>query len=238
MPTQVRPDETCPTRNHNSHRGMLLRGEGAHHVGKRCVIAEVLVEVFVEHGVAGTHHEGGTQLQRTRASFVLFVSGFTCPVARLQHARADHPREGLGAALQRCHLGSITVFVDEHCEGHLLVIDERLGVHHVAGSNGDHIGSGGRDLGVVVTQLRGMLSAEHSTEMTEEDEHDGLVGPVVTEAVLLTVDAIELDISKLCGVHEFSLSRFRVDRFRGAEASLRARHARTTDSHIGTEGLG
>ena len=77
-----------------------------------------------------------------------------------------------------------------------------------------------------------MLSAEHSTEVAEENKHDGFVGPRVTEAVLLAIDTLELDISKQCGVHALILSRIRGDGFAGAEPTLWAGHVGATNANV------
>jgi hypothetical protein len=75
------------------------------------------------------------------------------------------------------------VVVDEDQERDLLVAHEGLGVTPVTRSDGDDVGAQARDLVVALAQLRGMLAAVQSTEMSEEHQNDGLVAPEIAEPV-------------------------------------------------------
>jgi hypothetical protein len=58
----------------------------------------------------------------------------------------------------------------------------------------DHeLGSAGADLVYAVAQLRDLLTAEHSAEVSDEDEDDRAVLPERSETDALSVDIFELD---------------------------------------------
>ncbi len=207
------------------------------------MIANVVVEVAVEHLVARCDDERGAELKRTRTRLVLTMPGLTRTLACGEHCGTDQRHQDLGTAFDRCSLGGIALFVDQYGKRNSLVVDECLRVHHVARTDRDHIGTGGRDVGVIVTQLRGMLSAKHSTEMSEKDDNDRLVRPVVTEAVLLSIDASKFDVCKFRDVHARSLSRICHRGHRGVDNLARARLGHggvrcLSNDHTGIDGFG
>lgn len=75
------------------------------------------------------------------------------------------------------------IVVDEYQERDLLLPDKRVGVALITGSDRDHTGAEAGDLVVALAQLRGMLAAVQSTEMSEEHQHDGPVAPEIAESV-------------------------------------------------------
>jgi hypothetical protein len=94
-------------------------------------------------------------------------------VQELEPADRGH-RSG---ACRRC------VVVDEDKELDPFVAGEGLGVTAITRSDRDDPRPEADDLVVAVAQLRGMLAAVQSTEMSKEHQHDRLVAPQITEAV-------------------------------------------------------
>src|SRR5260370_19755227 len=60
--------------------------------------------------------------------------------------------------------------VDKDGEGHLLIGDEGLRIADIARADRHYLGAGALDPVVGASQLRGMLSAEQSAEMAQEDQ--------------------------------------------------------------------
>ncbi len=117
----------------------------------------------------------------------------------MNQARSAASTSSTGAWSAEC--GRLGVVVDEHRERDLLVAYERRRVSLIAGADRDDLGSSRPDLVVPLTQLRGVLPAEQSAEMSEEDERDQLRRPVVTEAPLDTGRVLELDSCERSQVH-------------------------------------
>jgi len=78
------------------------------------------------------------------------------------------------------------VIVDEDEERDPLVTNERFRVAPVTRSDRDDVCARTRDLVVALAQLRGMLAAVQSTEMSEEHQHDRPVAPEITDPVWLS----------------------------------------------------
>jgi hypothetical protein len=84
----------------------------------------------------------------------------------------------------------------------VLVGDEAGGVVLVAGADRDHLGASGPDLVVALTQLRGMLPAEQSAEMAQEDHDHRPLGPEIAQPVGCAGGVGELEVGEPAHVHE------------------------------------
>jgi hypothetical protein len=85
-----------------------------------------------------------------------------------------------GIVLTAAAFAELGVVVDEHRERHLLLLDKRRRVSLITGPDRDEFSSRILDVLIVLAQLRGVLTAEQSTEMSQEGHDDRLVRPVVT----------------------------------------------------------
>ena len=128
-----------------------------------------------------------------------------CPAARgglgtgtaalvVQQHPEVHPLHLRGA-------GREAVVVDQHRERHVLVLDERRRVLHAARPDGDDLTAESSDLLVVVAELRGVLAAEQSAEMSEEHHGDGPFGPEVAEAAPRAGRIDQLHVGQALCVH-------------------------------------
>ena len=91
--------------------------------------------------------------------------------------------------------------VDEDRERDLLIGDEGLRIADVARADGHHLSAGARDVLVGAPQLRGMLSAEQSAEMAQEDQDHRALRPELTEPVPSTVGAGQLNLFQALEIH-------------------------------------
>ena len=146
------------------------------------MVNAVAVDVLVDQGVARTKDERGAHLGDALARLVY-------PEAAL----AGLPGYGPGpwmehgderACAYRRRVRGARVVVDEDEVGNLLVANERRGVVDAPSSDRDNVGTGGRYLGIVLTQLRGMLAAMQSPEVAQEDQNEELIAPEVAEPVV------------------------------------------------------
>ena len=87
-----------------------------------------------------------------------------------------------------------TVVVDEDEKRDAFLPHEGGCVAAVSGADRHDIGTRRQDLVISLAQLRGVLAAEQSAEVAEEDQdHDPFL-PVATEAVRRTVGAAQFDL--------------------------------------------
>jgi hypothetical protein len=164
------------------------------------VVGAVVVEVLVPHLRAGTDDERRPELGDAAARLVDAVPGGPCapgaaataPVR--QQAEHAHPPH-------RSRLRRPGVVVDEHRERHVLVIYEPGGIADAPRSDGDDLGASLLDLVVDAPQLRGVLTAEQSTEVAQEDEDHGPVSPEVPEPPSPPGRVWKLQVSELAEVH-------------------------------------
>ena len=143
------------------------------------MVGAVGVHVLVAHSGAGADHEGRTDLLHA-------LAGFVDVMPALRRFPAGFPRAGVhelepAECPQRCRVCRRCVVVDEHEERYLLIAHECFGVAAVTRTDGDDVGAQPGDLVVALAQLRGMLAAVQSTEMSEEHQDDGLVAPEIAE---------------------------------------------------------
>src|SRR5204863_9621105 len=128
------------------------------------MVRAVGIKVLVANPIARADHEGRPDLPHPLARLVDVVAtlrGFpSClPRARVQELEPVERSE-------RRRLRSRRVVVDEDQVRDPLVADERLGITAITRPYRDDVGAQTGDLFVVLTQLRGMLSAVQSTEMS------------------------------------------------------------------------
>jgi predicted HD phosphohydrolase len=168
------------------------------------VVGAVVVVVLVPHLEAGTDDERRTELGDPTTGLVDPVPAGASPLGAVmappvgeQPEEADAPH---GRSLRR-----LRVAVDEHRERHLLVGHERGGVAHVAGADGDDLGAPALDLVVDASQLRGVLAAEESAEVPQEDQDHRAVGPEVAEPAGLPGRVGKLQLSQLREIHRRTL---------------------------------
>ena len=90
--------------------------------------------------------------------------------------------------------------VDEEGTLQLEVVSERLRFVGLAVTDESDLDAGFPPLLDRVTQLRDLLTAEHSTKVAEEDQDRRFVGPERSERDRLAgVDLEELDLGEACG---------------------------------------
>jgi predicted HD phosphohydrolase len=164
------------------------------------VVGAVVVQVLVPHLGTGTHDERRAELGHTPPGLVdpvpigtSALGTFTAPPVSEQPEEAD--------AAHGRRVRSLRVAVDEHRERHLFVGHERGGVPHVAGADGDDLGAPSLDLVVDAPQLRGVLTAEESAEVPEEDEDHRTVGPEGAEAAGFARRIRKLQLSESGEIH-------------------------------------
>ena len=97
--------------------------------------------------------------------------------------------------------GGLAGVVHQHREGNPLVFHEGAGVAEVAGSDQNDPSAGLVDLHLVLAQLRGVLAAEQSAKVAQEDEENAALPPEIAQPLALTVHALELDAFELGEVH-------------------------------------
>ena len=163
------------------------------------MVGAVGVEVFEVNPAIGADHEGRTDLLHPRAGFVGVVSSLGGRSGRLPRSGVEEfePREGAHGRRVRCR----AVVVDQYLERDLLLDDEAGGVSLIAGPDGNDAAAQPDDLIVSVAELRGMLAAVKSTEMTQEHQHDRLVAPEITEPVVRAGAVSERERSERVDVH-------------------------------------
>jgi hypothetical protein len=174
--------------------------EGVEDVVEGGVVGGVLVDVRVAHLVAGSDDERRAELGDPLPPSVDPVAagaGSTGPGPGATVAQEAEERD----LAHRRGVGGVGVVVDEDRERDMFVVGERGGVAAVTGADGDDLGAEALDLVVVVAQLRGVLAAQQSTEVAEEHEDDGPVGPVVPEPVGGAVGVLELHVGERGQIH-------------------------------------
>lgn len=106
---------------------------------------------------------------------------------------------------QRCGLRSGAVVVDEDEKRDLLLADERAGVALITGSNRDDLRAQTGDFVEVLAQLRSMVPAVQSTEMSEEHQHNWAVTPEIAEPMRRTRTVGERGSGQRGEVHPMTL---------------------------------
>ena len=168
------------------------------------MVGAVVVEMLVADLVAGAHHEGGPELRDAASRLVNAVAGSPCPLGAFptpavgQEPEEPDPAHGRGP-------GGAGVVVDQDREGDVLVGDECRRVAHAAGTDGHDLGALSADLVVAAPQLRGVLAAEQSAEVAQEDEDHRPFGPEVAQPSRGARRVGKLQVSQLPDVHRRTL---------------------------------
>ena len=169
------------------------------------MVRGVLVDMLVAHSIPRSDHERRPELVGPLAGLADAVAGPMRPSRATEAAGVEQQAE-------RVHLGQgrrdrrVRIVVDEHGVGKVLLFDEIGRVGAVPGADRHHLGAEAADLVVVLTQLRGVLPAEQSAEVAQEDQYDGPILPVVTEPMVLARGVLELDGSEGSEIHGLSLA--------------------------------
>jgi len=164
------------------------------------VVGGVGVHVLIAHVLTRADHERRAELRDARARLV-------DPVASPSSAAGTREAAGVEQAprtrpLHRRGSSGAGVVVDEHREGHVLVLHEAGGVPFVTGADGDHLGAPLGDLLVALAQLRGMLPTQRSAEVAQEDQDHRALGPEIPEPPRLPGGIDELQAGEHVQVHE------------------------------------
>jgi hypothetical protein len=154
--------------------------QGREYVVERGVVGAVVVDVLVADLFAGTDDERRPELGDPPSHLVDPVPGSARPLGSLPAATVREQPEEPDAPNGRCP-GGAGVVVDQHGERDALVGDERGRVAHIARADSHDLGPPALDVVVDAPQLRGVLTAEESTEVAEEDQDHGPVRPEVAE---------------------------------------------------------
>ena len=147
--------------------------------------------MLVTRPVAGPDDERRAELEHTFPGHMDLVPGAPRPDRRAVRLRAEHVPGASTLHARQARGGGVVV--DQDGEGDALVFDEAARVPGVTGSDRDHFGARCLDLVVSVAQLRGVLAAVQSPEVSKEDQDDGTVAPVVAEPVVFVVGAAQDD---------------------------------------------
>jgi len=111
-------------------------------------------------------------------------------------------------ALDRRHARGRGVIVDEHREGNPVVLDERARESRIAGADDHDLTAGRCHFRIFVAQLRGMRSAVQSAEVSQEDECDFSIAPVVAETLRVRVGILQRHVCEGVEVHARSVDLF------------------------------
>jgi hypothetical protein len=177
-----------------------LRPDRGKDLGQWRVIRGMGIDVRIPHLGSRTDDERRTELVDTLAAL---LDSVTIPVGADGTLQAPRIEQELCEvdALERCRSRRLRGVVDQHRERDLLIVNERLRVPFIAGADRNDFGAHLRDLVVVATQLRGMLAAEQSAEMAQENQDHDPVRPVVAQPVSTSVGAGELDLLEPLEIH-------------------------------------
>ena len=168
------------------------------------MVGAVVVEVLVPDLRAGTDDERRPELRDAPPRLVDAVPGCARPLgARPAPPVREQPEEP--DAANRRRPGGPGVVVDEHREGDVLVGDERGRVAHTPGSDGHDLAAPAPNLVVAAAQLRGVLAAEQSAEVAEEDQDHRPLGPEIAESPRLSSGVGKLQVSQLREIHGCTL---------------------------------
>ena len=126
-----------------------------------------------------TYDEGRAELVHALAGFADVKATLHCAqrsrigarVKELQKVYACNARRPSGSA----------VIVYQHGVRNLVVLDEGARIDRIPRADHDHFGAELADLVVAVAQLRGVLPAQQSTEVTQEHQDHRLICPQTAE---------------------------------------------------------
>jgi predicted HD phosphohydrolase len=164
------------------------------------VVGAVVVDVLVPDPGARSDDERRPQLGHAPAGLVDPMPARPSPLGAVAAPTVGEQPEEADAADRR-RSGRLGVVVDEHRERHVVVGHERFGVAHVPRPDGDDLAAPPLDLVVDAPQLRGVLAAEESAEMAEEDEDHRALGPEVPEPARFPGRVGKLQVSQFREIH-------------------------------------
>ena len=168
------------------------------------MVGAVVVDVLVADLLAGADDERRPELGDPPPRLVDPVPGGARPLGSLPAATVREQPEEPDAPNGRGP-GGAGVVVDQNGERDALVGDERGRVAHAAGADGHDLRAPAPDLVVAAPQLRGVLAAEQSAEVPEEDQDDRPIGPEVAESPQLSRRVRKLQVSQLSEIHHRTL---------------------------------
>jgi predicted HD phosphohydrolase len=168
------------------------------------MVGAVVVDVLVEELLAGSDDERRAELRHASSRIVDPVTGGARPLGSLPATPVGQQPEEPDPSNRR-RSGGTGVVVDQHGERHALVGDERSGVTHAAGADGHDLRAPAPDLVVAAPQLRGVLAAEQSAEMPQEDQDHRPIGPEIAESTRLSRRVGKLQVSQLAEIHRRTL---------------------------------
>jgi predicted HD phosphohydrolase len=164
----------------------------------------VVVHVLVADLLAGADDERRPELSDPPSGLVDPVPGCPRPLGSLPAAPVCEQPEEPDASNRR-RPGGAGVVVDQDGERDVLVGDEGGRVSHAAGADGHDLRAPAPDLVVAAPQLRGVLAAEQSAEVAQEDQDDRPIGPEVAEPPRLSRRVGKLQVSQLTEIHHRTL---------------------------------
>ena len=145
------------------------------------MVGAVGIEVLVANAIARADHEGRPDLPHPLARPVDVVSTLRRLPRCLPRARVQELEPVERSQRRRVCRGGVVVDEDEERDS--LVSDEGFGVAAITRPDRDDVGTQIGDLVMALAQLRGMLAAVQSTEMSEEHQDDWPVAPEIAEPV-------------------------------------------------------
>ena len=171
------------------------------------MVGGVGVDVRVAHLVPGADDERRAELVHPLPAF-LDAETVSMGVTRAVEAPWVEEKRGEVHLLHGRRVCRGGVVIDEYGEGDPLIGDESLGVPDVARADSDDLGTGFCDLGVCVPQLRGVLSAEQSAEVSQKDQNHRTISPELAQAVPPAVGARQLELPKSFQIHVNTMPHF------------------------------
>jgi predicted HD phosphohydrolase len=168
------------------------------------MVGAVVVDVLVADLLAGSDDERRAELGDPPSGLVDPVPGGAGALGSLPAAPVREQPEETDASNRR-RPGGAGVVVDQHGERDVLVGDERGRVGHAAGADGHDLPAPAPDLVVAAPQLRGVLTAEQSAEVPQEDQDHRPIGPEVAESPRLSRRVGKLQVSQLAEIHHRTL---------------------------------
>jgi predicted HD phosphohydrolase len=168
------------------------------------MVGAVVVNVLVVDLFSRSDDEGRPELGHPSSHLVDPVTRGARPLRSLPAAAVREEPEEPDPPNGRRPRGA-GVVVDQHGERDVLVRDERGRVAHAAGADGHDLRAPPSDLVVAAPQLRGVLAAEESAEMPQEDQDHRPIGPEIAEPPRLSRRVGKLQVSQLAEIHPRTL---------------------------------